>query len=234
MTTTYNASTVMTSHYEKVKEFHLMFGHPIRDTQYNDMLTGDDNTIEKRVSFIREEYDEFMEAFEADDRVEMADALCDLAYFVYGAYLCFGFEFVTHNEVYDVNVYNVDDIKRIVRKLDESIVFMENSKEKPSNETITTLKDNLYTSLNITYDLGYGMGFNMDTLFTEVHRSNMTKLCTTEEDAQLTVEKYVEEGKYDTPTYHFKNGYYVVYNESNNKILKSYKWETPQLASLIV
>ena len=52
----------------------------------------------------------------------------------------------------------------------------------------------------------------------------MSKLCLTEELAKETVEWYKKnESRYDSPTYResFDKKYYVVFNKSTGKILKS-------------
>lgn len=238
---------IFNSNSDMVREFHEYFGHPIRTEIYQQMFEEEDKTIETRCSFIREEYDEFIEAQEANDVVEMADALCDLAYFVYGSFLCFGIEFNTEllSEFYDkydkYNINNVDnninininkEINKNMESIEQNITLLEELDE-PYNVALHRLEDGLKLILDLTYKTGYLMGFDMNVLFDEVHKSNMTKLCITEEDAIMTVEKYKEKGDYDSPCYRYKDPYYVVYNESTGKILKSYKWETPQLESLI-
>ena len=74
-------------------------------------------------------------------------------------------------------------------------------------------------------------GINLDKAFDIVHKSNMSKLCETEEDAIDTVRIYKEKyannnSPYDSPAYRRSkdNKYWVVYNESTGKILKNYKY----------
>lgn len=231
-----NLDNILNSHYLMVKEFHHYFGHPIRNVIYEEMFNDDNSTIANRSEFIRSEYDEFLEAQRDDDMVEMADALCDLAYFVFGSYLCFGIEFKTNINFDDVNVIqpvNNDDLEYNLVQIEEHIANLENGKNLPYNIALAALENNLEKLLEITYTTGYGMGFDMNVLFSEVHRSNMTKLCTTEEDAIVSVQKYKDEGKYDSPNYRVYGKYFVVYNESNGKILKSHIWEEPQLHKFI-
>lgn len=73
--------------------------------------------------------------------------------------------------------------------------------------------------------------FNLDIvhLFDIVHNSNMTKICENEEDAKETVEWYkINELRYKEPAYrkiHYNNmNYYVIYDVTTNKILKSIKY----------
>ena len=77
--------------------------------------------------------------------------------------------------------------------------------------------------------MGASYGVNLDEAFDRVHRSNMSKLCSTEQEAKDTVLWYIEQrdaGKlpYDSPAYRRGNeagDYWVVYNENTGKILKN-------------
>merc|ERR1719473_1354747 len=110
-------------------------------------------------------------------------------------------------------------IKEEVKELADAM------KDKDMIETIDALGDILY----VVYGAGGAFGINLDQAFDLVHKSNMTKLCKTEEEAKETVEwykkNYTPNGKYpyDTPAYRLSpdGRYYVVFNESSGKILKS-------------
>lgn len=69
-----------------VAEFHKTFKHPVLDTPQIPPA----NRCELRVSLIAEELKELEEAIEANDLVEVADALCDIQYVLSGAILEFG------------------------------------------------------------------------------------------------------------------------------------------------
>lgn len=83
--------------------------------------------------------------------------------------------------------------------------------------------------LDATYSLGHKLGFKMDQIFREVHRSNMTKVCSLMEDAEASVKFYVDEGRYKKPSIRKKGEYFVVFDEETSKILKNHKWETPNI-----
>jgi predicted HAD superfamily Cof-like phosphohydrolase len=76
-----------TSSIEKVKEFHLAFGHPVHDQPH----IGNAKLNALRVSLIDEENRELAEALARGDAVEALDALCDLQYVLDGAFLALGF-----------------------------------------------------------------------------------------------------------------------------------------------
>ena len=105
----------------------------------------------------------------------------------------------------------------IKEEVDELIVAI---KEKDFTETIDALSDILY----VVYGAGASFGIELNQTMDIVHKSNMTKLCKTEEEAKKTVAWYKKNSKiYNTPTYKkSKNGdYWIIYNEETGKILKS-------------
>lgn len=73
--------------YERVREFHEVFGHPIADAPN---LNVDKTREELRVELIREEWEELQEAVANNDVVAIADALGDLEYVINGMALEYG------------------------------------------------------------------------------------------------------------------------------------------------
>ena len=104
-------------------------------------------------------------------------------------------------------------IREEMRELEEAV------KNKDMTETIDALTDILY----VTLGMGFSLDIDLDKSFTIVHKSNMSKMCDTEEQAIKTVEWYkTNDSRYDSPAYRKnKSGKYIVYNESTRKILKS-------------
>lgn len=123
--------------------------------------------------------------------------------------------------------YRLDLIEEEVQELRDAI------KEKDMNETIDALADSLYVILGACASFG----FDADKAFDLVHKSNMSKLCETEEDAQETVRRYQSEvpQRYDSPAYRRSddNIRWVVYNKSTMKILKSYKYTPVDFNSIL-
>ena len=81
-------------------------------------------------------------------------------------------------------------IQEEVNELAEAI------RAKDMVETVDALGDILY----VVYGAGGAFGFNLDQAFDLIHKSNVTKLCRSEEEAQETVEwhkkNYVLDGRY--------------------------------------
>jgi len=126
-------------------------------------------------------------------------------------------------------------LKLIEEEVRELAVAM---KEKDMVETIDALGDILY----VVYGAGGAFGVDLDQAFDLIHKSNMTKLCNTEALAKETVEWYKKnqtgpEGKYpyDTPAYRLSpdGKYYVPFNASTGKILKSVNYSAVKFDSIL-
>lgn len=238
------------SHFELVGEFHRVFDYPVRKTPYLDVFDKDQKLLSSRVAFLREERDEFLEHFETKNIPELADALCDLLYFAYGTGQCLGIDIdrlLEENNITTVRLdFSPDDkvldenkkdfsinCDAIIKKLDTVSSFIDMFEKSCSERNFTGMEENLLDIIQKTYDLGYFMYFDMDPMFREVHRSNMTKVCLTEEDAMESLNKYKESGIYKQPVIRIKEPYFMVYDDHLNKILKSFKWEVPDLQKLI-
>lgn len=146
----------------KVAEFHKTFKHPIKETP--GIPTRERANL--RVSLLAEELHELKQAIEANDFIEVADALCDLQYVLSGAILEFGL---------------ADKFK---------------------------------------------------DLFNEVHRSNMSKACKSEQEAKETIQHYRKNHQCDA--YHKEEeSLFLVYRSNDNKTLKSINYSPADLKSII-
>ena len=146
-----------TTNFEKVREFNAVFGVPEHTNAQENITKEKPDLTKLRLDLITEECQEFKDAVEQHDFVEMVDALADILYVVYGAGASFGVD------------------------------------------------------LNKAFDI--------------VHKSNMSKVCKTEEEAKETVAWYKKNGTYDSPSYRKHMGYWIVYNESSGKVLKSINYK---------
>ena len=87
------------------------------------------------------------------------------------------------------------------------------------------------------YKLGIYIGIDLDKSFDIVHKSNMSKLCVSVEESQKTVENYKQtQTKYDSPNYKSSNdgNYWIIYNESTGKILKSINYTEANFESMLL
>lgn len=143
--------------------------------------------------------------------------------------------FFTENRVSNINsddifgeTFRTEEYENIRLTMDElhnnlnrSIKQLEFNKNIQSfHGVVGVLVDLLYN----TYKLGIFLGIDLDHSFNIVHRSNMSKLCVSEEEAIETVEHYRKHDKrYSTPDYRKSDNdkYWVIFNRDTGKILKS-------------
>lgn len=237
------------THFELVGEFHTVFDYPVRTEPYLEVFEKEPKLLKSRSAFMWEEEDEFSVAFDDSDMIEMADALADINYFAYGSGQCLGinldqrlldagFGHITSRPsvlLEDVLDTDVDPVFLETRHHEinvKLIMIREHLKEfdeAVENEDFEGLVTSLTHVIIAVNRLGYFLHFDMDAMFREVHRSNMTKVCHSIEDAEESVRRYLEEGRYKRPVIRAKGQYYMVYDEDLNKILKNYKWENPNL-----
>lgn len=80
--------------------------------------------------------------------------------------------------------------------------------------------------------LEFGMGDKFKELFDEVQRSNMSKACNSEQEAQATVDHYTNNKQ--TPCYYKEfDGKWLVYRTSDEKTLKSVNYSPADLKSIL-
>lgn len=79
----------------------------------------------------------------------------------------------------------------------------------------------------------FGLGAKFKTLFDEVHRSNMSKACKTVEEAEKTIQFYLD--KDQTGSYYKEiDGLFLVFRKSDDKTLKSINYSPADLKSHLV
>ena len=80
--------------------------------------------------------------------------------------------------------------------------------------------------------LEFGLGQKFSALFDEVQRSNMSKACHSQAEAEATMQYYLDRD--GTQSYYQEhNGLYLVYRQSDNKTLKSINYSPPNLEKIL-
>jgi predicted HAD superfamily Cof-like phosphohydrolase len=93
----------------------------------------------------------------------------------------------------------------------------------PFNEVADAIGD-LYF---VVTQLACVMGFNPDELIQKVYDSNMSKLCETEEEANLTIDWYDKNKAIKAYKNQLENGKFVIRNSETNKVLKGLNFKEP-------
>lgn len=174
----------------------------------------DSDTEKLRSALFREEAGEYETAWFNRDRVEILDALADMLYILLGTANATGRQAVLRPELVE-----------LVRK------------NHPN--TINSLLINVYPihvdyPLAMVYDLARRNNISWSTVleaFQRVHKSNMSKLCKTQTEAEMTVQEYRQAG---TETFWLQRGFhYVVYRIYDQKVLKSINYSPVDLTDLV-
>jgi len=150
---------------------------------------------------------------------------------------------VEFNKAFGVKIHEkpehrifTDDPKLVKYRLDLILEEVGELKDAIKNKDMKEVIDALCDINYVTYGMAASFGINLDDAFDIVHKSNMSKLCSTEEEAQKTVKWYKENDKrYDSPTYRQSNNmkHWVVYNKSSGKILKNTSYAPANFDAII-
>lgn len=250
------------NNYNKVVEFNKVFGVKMYPTEIDTCgFINDSKLANYRISLITEEYKELLEAFQNNNIIEVVDALLDILYVVYGMGSSFGYDmdkyFRNQYKHYDNSKSLFEFVKCSKNNMkqtsfdyfnDENVKECLNKITKCYDKFINTAQNNILVQaiiyylvklIYLCYEMGYICNIDMDKGFDLVHESNMSKVCKNEDVAIRTVEYYKDEFNkgtqpYDTPAYRKSddNKYYVVYNKSTSKILKSIEYYPVNLVCL--
>jgi len=80
--------------------------------------------------------------------------------------------------------------------------------------------------------LEFGLGEKFVEMFDEVQRSNMSKSCSSLEEALQTIDYYMKKDGIES-YYKESNGKWIVYRKSDNKVLKSINYSPADLKSIL-
>lgn len=137
-------------------------------------------------------------------------------------------------DIFDDSVSNKQLVKyRMSLITEEYNELLEAVNNKDYVETVDALSDILF----VVYGMFSSLGVDADKAFDIVYKSNMSKVCSTEQDAKETVKRYLEEKprRYNDPDYKLApdGKKFLVYNKSTNKILKNYKYNPANFTELL-
>ena len=105
---------------DMVLEFHKTFGAKIGESPSLDVS---ETSHELRINLIEEEFSEYKKAIEEKDLIEVADALADLAYVIYGAAITYGIDLdAVIKEVHRSNMSKLDENSKPIYRADGKIM----------------------------------------------------------------------------------------------------------------
>ena len=107
------------TNFEMVAEFMTAFDQDVHTTVH----MPDEETQELRVELIREELQELVDSIQDSDTIEIADALTDLLYVIYGAGHAFGLDLDTcFKEVHASNMSKLGDDGKPIHREDGKVL----------------------------------------------------------------------------------------------------------------
>jgi predicted HAD superfamily Cof-like phosphohydrolase len=110
----------MTNVFDNVMEFHEAFELPIGDKPDLNNVDGKGRAL--RVALLREEFEEYLDAEDNNDIVEIADALGDIIYIACGTAIAYGIPLeLVFNEIQRSNMAKLVDGK-VLRREDGKIM----------------------------------------------------------------------------------------------------------------
>ncbi len=127
----------------------------------------------------------------------------------------------------------IPDLKRAKLRVDLIAEELKELEEAIANNDFVEVADAL---CDIQYVLAgaileFGLGDKFKALFDEVQRSNMSKACSTEQEAQATVEHYATKG---TESYYQADGdKFLVFRKDDNKTLKSINYSPADIPTVL-
>lgn len=103
-----------------VAEFHRTFGQPVFTEP---QLQVPEDLVKLRVDLLREEFEEYLAAVEANDIVEIADALGDMQYIINGTALTYGIDLdAVHAEIHRSNMSKLGPDGVVHRRADGKVL----------------------------------------------------------------------------------------------------------------
>lgn len=194
------------SPYFLVKEFHETYGQPVR---LEPVLEVPEKAL--RFTLVEEEAEEYEEALDNDDLIEIADALADILYVAYGAAITHGLTIdggrlaaeapegaptVPTFFIEDARVY-LEDVKTAVAGYRLAL----------DNNDLVGVEEALTALVKACYVASYAHGIDIDDVLAEVQRSNLSKLGV--------------DGK-------------PIYRENDNKVLKGPNFFVPDVEKILL
>lgn len=219
--------------------FHDVYGHPHELTPVLDVFETNMNLVNFRINLIEEEVGEFADEISKNKLIHAIDAICDTLYVVNGAYHAIGASYPESTELYTFEPVESgfhDSVLELSATSIQNSVELLNSlvgglKTSASNHDFDGFVHILHSIQHECYNVASTLKFNVDLMFNVVQFCNMTKVCETEEQAQLSVDWYREnESRYKDPAYKksLSTEYWIIYDNATTKTLKSRNWTEPE------
>lgn len=199
--------------------------------------------VKQNYDLTKQQRNTIIESYQNSTKIDMPIALNSNIIMdkrsVYQQIVEFNLEFghpVNENPIKSVKNLDAETLKMKVGLIEEELGEL---KDAIANDDMVEVFDALGDISYVVNGLATYVGCDMDTVVSMIHKSNMSKMCVSEEEAQQTVDWYkaeFEAGRleYDSPAYRCSpcGDKWVVYNANGGKILKSINYKPVALSGL--
>ena len=186
---------------------------------------------------------ELIDSIDKDDVIGIIDGLCDILYVTYGAMASFGMQPdnyapQTAPDTTKSSILTIGDAWYFSKKIKGTYEQLERGLYSSDEKTVRNALNNLVSAV---YNLSNACNFNLTSAFEEVHKSNMSKFCISEDSAWDTIiEKSEHDERYGTDINTVKKvdvdgtEYYIIIRIDDGKVLKGSNFFEPDLSKYVV
>lgn len=195
-------------------------GAPVKDHPSDEVLKNL-SLVEFRHSLINEEYHELLSA---TSRQDILDALADLCVVIYG-----------YANVTGLSLQSLTDFRRMTfdYSYQDLIDLVTRFNSQLGMYSLDELESYLTNMLKACYSIAGHYTLNLCRGFYRVHTSNMSKFCSTVEEAERSVKAYEGDTRYSDVRFKVVGDLYVIYDHKTSKILKGVNYLPPRLEDLV-
>lgn len=210
-----------------VSEFSILFN--IKNIIYfNKFESLDEKTKELRISLIEEELKEYNVAYYNNDLIEIADAIGDSLYVAYGMGYSYGIPCYMPLNMDEIMV----DVRLTTDVINKKLLGEFRSIKLAHVEHIYKIPYVLNEYIKLLFKLSKNYNFDIERVFVEIHNSNMSKACSTEQEAKDTVEYYLKEKNVEC-YYKPLLDKFVVYRTEDDKVCKNINYKKVDLSFVL-
>jgi predicted HAD superfamily Cof-like phosphohydrolase len=213
------SSSLLTRQFNQVRQFNRVFMAKRLAPDHSNFK----ELYDFRTSLIQEEFEELQHAIRTSDSIEVIDAFADILYVAYGMLDVFShpeyqLTFDDVDKLRPDQLYSWDEIElgHAVYRLTDKMEDVTATQMKLLN-----LVEKLYTACPAKID--------MDLAFDMVHTNNMTKACKTRQEAEMSAELLVKNGKCEECRVIQNDDYFVVVNAKTGKVCKPVNYKSVDL-----
>lgn len=210
-----------------VSEFSTLFNSK-SIPYFNKFDTLDEKTKELRISLIEEELKEYFDAYGKNDLIEIADAIGDSLYVAYGMGYCYGIPCYMPKKMDEIIV----DIRLTTDVINKKLNGEFRSIKLAHVEHVYKIPYILNEYIKLFFKLSKNYNFDIERVFVEIHNSNISKACSSEQEAKDTIEYYLKE-KNMVCYYKPLLDKFVVYRTEDDKVCKSIKYKKVDLSFVL-